>query len=65
MRPGCIVSKSAARAGRRARTARHVANSAATIALVAKEQADADGRVRLEYDLGQATAFMMLAATDL
>jgi len=45
--------------------ARHVANSAATIALVAKVQTDADGRVRLEYDLGQATAFMMLAATDL
>jgi nitroreductase len=45
--------------------ARHVANSAATIALVAEVQADADARVRLGYDLGQATAFIMLAATDL
>jgi nitroreductase len=47
------------------RGGRHIARSAATIALVAEEPGDARGRDLLMYDLGQATANMMLAATDL
>ncbi len=43
----------------------HVAQSAATIALVAAEPADELHRDWLQYDLGQATMAMMLAATDL
>ena len=43
----------------------HVARSAATIALVAKEPEDERRRDLLMYDLGQATADIMLAATDL
>jgi nitroreductase len=45
--------------------ARHVAQSAATIALVAKEPEDARHRDLLMYDLGQATAYIMLTAADL
>ena len=44
---------------------RHVASSAATIALVATEPEDERQRELLMYDLGQATANMMLAAADL
>jgi nitroreductase len=44
---------------------RHVARSAATVALVAREPEDARHRDLLMYDLGQATANMMLAAADL
>jgi nitroreductase len=44
---------------------RHIAQSAATIALVAKQQEDAQHRDSLMYDLGQATAYIMLTATDL
>lgn len=43
----------------------HVAESAATIALVAAVPEDDDRRARAEYDLGQATIQMMLAAADL
>jgi nitroreductase len=45
--------------------ARHVATSAATIALIAETQDDPSRHLRLEYDLGQATIYIMLAATDL
>ena len=45
--------------------ARHVAGSAATVALVAREPEDARHGNLLMYDLGQATAIMMLAAADL
>lgn len=45
-------------------SARHVADSAATIALVAAEP-DEMHRAWLPYDLGQATAYMMLEAADL
>jgi len=45
--------------------ARHVGQSAATIALVAAEPEDEQQATRLRYDLGQATAYMMLAAADL
>ena len=43
----------------------HVADSAATIALIAAEPEDAMHRDWLQYDFGQATANMMLGATDL
>jgi nitroreductase len=43
----------------------HIARSAATVALVAREPEDARQRELLMYDLGQATAMMMLAAADL
>jgi nitroreductase len=45
--------------------AKHVAQSAATIALVAAEPEDTRHRDWLQYDFGQATANMMLTATDL
>ena len=45
--------------------ARHVAQSAATIALVGAEPEDATHRDWLQYDFGQATANMMLVAADL
>jgi nitroreductase len=45
--------------------AHHVAGSAATIALVAAVPEDDRHRARLEYDLGQATLQMMVAAVDL
>jgi len=44
---------------------RQIASSAATIALAAKEPVDERQRDLLMYDLGQATAIMMLAAADL
>jgi nitroreductase len=47
------------------RGGRHIAGSAATIALVAEEPEDEPHRDWLMYDLGQATANMMLAAVDL
>jgi nitroreductase len=47
------------------RGAAHVADSAATIALVAPIPDDARQRDQEHYDLGQATISMMLAATDL
>jgi nitroreductase len=47
------------------RGGRHIAQSAATIALVAKDPVDEARRDWLPYDFGQATANMMLAATDL
>lgn len=45
------------------RGAGHVADSAATIALVVQEGEDPHGRA--DYDLGQATMAMMIAAADL
>jgi nitroreductase len=45
--------------------ARHVARSAATIALVAPEPANESERDWVQYDLGQATMCMMIAAADL
>jgi nitroreductase len=44
---------------------RHIAQSAATIALVAREPEDERQRGVMLYDFGQATASMMLAAADL
>jgi nitroreductase len=47
------------------RAARHVAGSAATIALVAPVSDDARTRELIQYDLGQVTMSVMLAAADL
>jgi nitroreductase len=44
---------------------RHVASSAATIALVAPTSDDAQLRDLIQFDLGQATMSVMLAAADL
>ncbi|MGH8981019.1 MAG: nitroreductase family protein [Acidimicrobiales bacterium] len=43
----------------------HVAGSAATVALVARAPDDEMRQNWLQYDFGQATAYMMLAAADL
>jgi nitroreductase len=45
--------------------ARHIADAAAAIALVVPEPADDRTRILDQYDLGQATYAMMLAAADL
>jgi nitroreductase len=45
--------------------AKHVASSAATIALIAPVSDDPGERESVQYDLGQATMSIMLAATDL
>jgi nitroreductase len=47
------------------RYAAHVADSAATIALVTPTTEDRDERDILQYDLGQVTMSIMLAAADL
>ncbi len=47
------------------RGAAHVAGSAVTVALVVQEADDPHGHDRAEYDLGQATMAMMIAAADL
>jgi nitroreductase len=47
------------------RYGRHVASSAATVALIAPETDDPDTECSIEYDLGQVTMSMMLAAADL
>ena len=47
------------------RGAGHVAGSAATIALIAPRPDTDQGRDRVNYDLGQATISMMIAAADL
>ena len=47
------------------RSAGHVARSAATIALIAPNAQEASSRDLVQYDLGQATMGIMLAAADL
>lgn len=47
------------------RGAGHVARSDATIALVAPDSSDPAERESIQYDLGQLTMAIMLAATDL
>jgi nitroreductase len=47
------------------RGAGHVATSAATVALIAPASTDAGERHRAQYDLGQATMAMLIAAADL
>jgi nitroreductase len=43
----------------------HVANSAATVALIAPDSDDAGTGESIQYDLGQATMSIMLAGADL
>jgi nitroreductase len=45
--------------------ARHIAQTAATIAVVARQPEDQRQRDLLQYDLGQVTAQLMITATDL
>jgi nitroreductase len=47
------------------RGAGHVATSAATVALIAPEVESPEHAASIRYDLGQATASMMVAAADL
>jgi nitroreductase len=47
------------------RGAGHVATSQATVALIAPTPTEDDARGGLQYDLGQATMSMMIAAADL
>jgi nitroreductase len=47
------------------RGAGHVAVSAATIALIAPQSDDPGERERAQYDIGQATMAMLIAAADL
>jgi nitroreductase len=47
------------------RGAGHVASSAATIALILPHTENAGARDRAQYDLGQATMAMLIAAADL
>ena len=47
------------------RGGRHIAQSSATISLVAREPEDERQHSLMLYDFGQATAYMMLAAADL
>ena len=63
-----IVVTDRARLGELARVWRgagHVAGSAATIALVAPDDPDPKTRESIQYDLGQATMAMLVAAADL
>ena len=61
----CTDREQLAQLARVWRSAGHVARSAATIALVAPLTDDARTRDLVQYDLGQATMSMMLAAADL
>ena len=47
------------------RWARHIGTSAATIALLMPASEDADERETFQYDLGQVTMSIMIAAADL
>ena len=47
------------------RGAGHVAHSAATVAMIASRTDDPGERDRAQYDIGQATMAMLIAASDL
>ena len=61
----CTDREQLAQLARVWRSARHVAASAATIALVAPIPGDDRARELIQFDLGQVTMSLMLAATDL
>jgi nitroreductase len=61
----CTDREQLAQLARVGPAAQHVAGSAATIALVASRSDDADARDLIQFDLGQATMSVMLAAADL
>ena len=61
----CTDREQLAQLARVFRAAGHVARSAATIALVAPKSEDAQMRDLIQFDLGQVTMSVMLAAADL
>ena len=61
----CTDRKQLTQLARVGQAAGHVANSVATIALVAPKSDDPQGRDLVQFDLGQATMSIMLAAADL
>jgi nitroreductase len=61
----CTDPEQLAQLARVWRSAGHVARSAATVALVAPRPDDARTRDLIQYDLGQATMSIMVAAADL
>ena len=61
----CTVREQLAQLAKVGPAAGHVAGSAATVALVAPRSDDARTRDLIQYDLGQATMSVMLAAADL
>jgi nitroreductase len=61
----CTDREQLAQLARVWRAARHVAGSAAAIALVAPKSDDAQMRDLIQFDLGQVTMSIMLAAADL
>ena len=61
----CTDREQLAQLARVWRSGGHVARSAATIALIAPNPDDARSRDLIQYDLGQVTMSIMLAATDL
>jgi hypothetical protein len=61
----CTDPKQLAQLARMGRAAGHVAGSGATIALVAPTSEDAQTHDLVQFDLGQATMNIMLAAADL
>jgi nitroreductase len=61
----CIDREQLAQLAKVWRSGGHVARSAATIALVAPNAQEARSRDLVQYDLGQATMSIMLAAADL
>jgi nitroreductase len=61
----CTDPEQLAQLARVWRSAGHVARSAASIALVAPRSDDARTRDLIQYDLGQATMSIMVAAADL
>jgi nitroreductase len=61
----CTDREQLAQLARVGPAARHVAGSAATIALVAPRSDDTRMRDLVQFDLGQATMSVMLAAADL
>jgi nitroreductase len=61
----CTDPEQLAELARVRRSAGHVARSAATIALIAPVPGDARSRDLIQYDLGQATMSIMVAAADL
>ena len=61
----CTDREQLAELARVRRSAGHVAGSAATIALIAPVPGDTRSRDLIQYDLGQATMSIMVAAADL
>jgi nitroreductase len=61
----CTDREQLAQLARVWRSGGHVARSAATIALIAPNPDDARSRDLIQYDLGQVTMSIMLAAADL